>query len=330
MRTDPALRSIWKLLAGCGLWLACAGLLAAADGLDAGPGAGGNLTNEPPRRIPAVDRLRVQFSFATFTIENDSAGADNGAKNPDNGMRSFGLAWRHRLGPDFDCGAVFERLDGEGWHLAARGWLRFGDDEEAAALFAGAGLLKNTWDDRTIRPVISWGAALGSTFGSLFSVAFDNMGPIPWAPGFSVGENSGFAVRGQLDLSGLALFGGCRQALRSGPDADSPRKTLRVEAGLALVGADDRFAVGYVFEKACEGNYIPDGSGSQFALTGRRERSGLRLGYDFRRRSAAGPDESYAFALEIWPHRTEESKAGARTSSDKPEFAFSWSGSFAL
>lgn len=277
---------------------------------------------------PATDRLDLALGFSSVMLETARQPDDVSSRNPDNSLQSLVVGWRQRAGGRLDYGALLERRDGTGWLVAAGGWLRFGQDEEAAWLYAGLGLLQTTWDERTLYPLVRYGAGIGSRFSSHVSVMFHNMGPIPFSPGYSVAENSGFTLEGQLDLGGLALWGGLERTIRSaGADA---RLVLEASGGLALTGPTSRFAMGWTMRQGAEARFVPDGNGKKLELRRMRQLMGLTLGYAFSRVNGAGHEDRHAFGITVYPGQGETVMEAPDWSSGRPEFAFEWSASFGL
>lgn len=277
---------------------------------------------------PATDRLDLALGFSSVMLETARQPDDVSSRNADNSLQSLVVGWRRRAGGRLDYGALLERRDGTGWLVAGGGWLRFGQEEEAAWLYAGLGLVQTTWAERTLHPLVRYGAGIGSRFSSHVSVIFHNMGPIPFSPGYSVAENSGFALQGQLDLGGLALWGGLERTIRSaGTDA---RLVLEAAGGLALTGGSSRLSLGWVLRQGARARYLPDGNSEKIDLRRVRQIMGLTLGYAFSRVNGAGHEDRHAFGITVYPGQAETVMEAPDWSSGRPEFAFEWSASFGL
>jgi len=284
-------------------------------------------TNQVTAR-PAPDRVLMLFGFSSTMLETANQPDDVATRNPDNSVQRFAAAWKHRAGERLDYGAELRREDGSGWFLSGDAWLRFGPEEDAAWISVGIGLLQTVWDERKIQPLVRYGAGVGSYWASHLGIQFHNMGPIPFSPGYSVADNSGFALTGQLDLGGLALWGGLDRTIRSaGADA---RLLLEASAGLALTGPTSRFAMGWTMRQGAEARFVPDGNGKKLELRRMRQLMGLTLTYAFSRINTAGHEDRHAFGLTVYPGQSETVMEAPDWSSHRPEFAFEWSASFGL
>ena len=284
-------------------------------------------TNQVPVR-PAPDRLEMSFGFASTMLETAYQPDDVATRNPDNSLQSFAAVWKHRAGERLDGGAELRREDGAGWFLSGDAWLRFGPEEDAAWISVGLGLLQTVWDARVLHPLVRYGAGIGSRYSSHVSVMFHNMGPIPFSPGYSVAENSGFALEGQLDLGGLALWGVLERTIR-GAGADA-RLVLEAAGGLALTGVSSRLSLGWILRQGARARYVPDGNSEKIDLRRVRQIMGLTLGYAFSRVNGAGHEDRHAFGITVYPGQAETVMEAPDWSSGRPEFAFEWSASFGL
>jgi hypothetical protein len=270
----------------------------------------------------------LALGYSSLILETPNQPDDVAARDPGKSLHLFNLGWRHRTAGRVDYGLLLERHDGAGWLFETAGWLRFGDSEESFWLRASLGLLHTTWDAGQFHPLLRYGAGAGSDWGSHCQVMFENMGPIPLAPGFSVAENNAFSTKGQLDLGGLAIWGNYSRIVRLAGDDFRIRQD--VGAGLALISETSRFFLGWVMLLGSQARYRVDGDGQTINVRLTRRAMGLRMGYGFFRKNSDGLADRHQFGLTVYPGQKVMDKDGADWSSKRPEFAFTWSAEFGL